>query len=113
MSARQHKKFPAVYHPTISEYYRLSLRLEDYLRCVIAEEDWQAVFDRGHAPFGEAETFHNYQQLLSGVLVAFPETQAAALEQSWDTSSIGQRVGPRMQSQADVGILLLMVPRQD
>ncbi|KAJ9103993.1 hypothetical protein QFC21_002456 [Naganishia friedmannii] len=95
-------KLPAVYHPTISEYYRLSLRLEDYIRCLVVEQDWPAVFDPRPSLTGEADTYQSYKELLSGVLVSFSEAQVAPVEESWKNAT-GRCVGLQLQSQTDRG----------
>lgn len=94
---------PAVYHPTISEYYRLSLRLEDYVRCLVAKEDWSAVFDP--LPVISTGNDHQgYKELLSGVLVSFSDAQVAPVEELWK-SGTGSRIGLQRQSQTDVSSL--------
>jgi hypothetical protein len=94
-------KLPAVHHPTISEYYHLSLRLEDYIRCFVAEQDWPAVFDSRSLISEETDIHKSYKELLSGVLVSFSETQVALVEELWKNAG-GRRVGSQLQTQTDV-----------
>lgn len=92
---------PSVHHPTISEYYPLILRLEDYLKFLVHTTDWPAIFDRA----GESSQVH---VLVSGVLVSFADPHAAVIKDGWPGGG-SRRVGPQIQSQGDVSGLFWLV----
>jgi hypothetical protein len=97
--------FPSVYHPTISEYYPLALRLKDYLKCLIDRQDWSAVIaDLPHSSQDDSVD-RQYEELLSGVLLSFGDPQAVTIKESWHSGG-KRRVGQQVQSQVDVSVSL-------
>lgn len=93
--------FPSVYHPTISEYYPLVIRLEDYLKCLIDPQDWSAVFRCAEESSGEDTLQKELEDLLSGVLLSFGNPQAVTIKEAWPAGG-QRRIGQQVQSQVDV-----------
>lgn len=98
--------FPSVYHPTISEYYPLVIRLEDYLKCLIDPQDWSAVFGHSEESSGEDTVQKEFGDLLFGVLLSFGNPQAATIKGAWPTGG-QRRIGQQVQSQVDVSCACL------
>ena len=94
---------PSVYHPTISEYYPLVLRLGDYLRCILCPADWPLVESHVGESGRDDAVQRDLQGLLSGVLVALAEPQAASIKDAWPTGGLA-RVGLQLQTQVDVSV---------
>lgn len=97
--------FPSVYHPTISEYYPLALRLKDYLKCLIDRQDWSAVIADSPHSSQDDSVDRQYEELLSGVLLSFGDPQAVTIEELWHSGG-ERRAGQQVQSQVDVSVSL-------
>lgn len=103
MSTSSPSSFPAVYHPTISEYYPLVIRLKDYLKCLINLQDWSEVFGISADASKDAEVHEQYLELIGGVLLSFGNPQATMIEDSWNSGG-ERRIGQQVQNQVDVSV---------
>ncbi|KAI5453708.1 Telomerase reverse transcriptase [Naganishia albida] len=107
MSTSSPSSFPAVYHPTISEYYPLVIRLKDYLKCLINLQDWSEVFGISADASKDAEVHEQYLELIGGVLLSFGNPQATMIEDSWNSGG-ERRIGQQVQNQVDLVSNVLM-----
>jgi hypothetical protein len=93
---------PSVYHPTISEYYPLVLRLGDYLRCILCPADF---LNRRRLRLGKRNE-HPGKETLEVALHCIISTgfpNVALHKDAWPTGGLA-RVGLQLQTQVDVSV---------